>query len=250
VEERGGEIKCHTHVYEILKEGKKAVGVRTNHGDFYADAIVDAAGSLSAQLGNAAGLYVPVKPRRGQVMVTEGLPHILSGVVSSASFFCAKFHPELMQLFDPRTVKLNYGTALEQTNTGTMLIGATNEWTGYDNGTTIEGIEWVIHEACRVLPYLRNAHFIRTFSGLRPSTPDHLPIVGATSHLENYYLITGFEGGGISLNPIVGKMLAEIICGDEPCITNEPLRPDRIVKPLSEATAEEIAANLPEGVVR
>ena len=90
--------------------------------------------------------------------------------------------------------------------------------------------------------------FIRSFSGFRPFTPDHLPIVGTTAYLENYVFATGFEGGGLSLNPVIGRMVSELICGEELCVTNEPLRPDRLVKPYDQATEEEIANNLPKGI--
>lgn len=247
-EERGAEIICEAGVEEVIIENGKAVGVKTPKGNFYAEFIIDAAGSWSAFLGKAAGLYVPVKPRKGQIVVTEGCAPMIKGPVTTASNFCAKIQPELMGLFSEMTKKLGHGAALEQTEAGTILIGATNEWDDFDKSNTIEAIEWLISEACREMPALRNCHFIRSFSGLRPFTPDHLPIVGKTDYLENYIFATGFEGGGLTLNPIIGKMVSEIICGEELCVTNEPLRPDRLVKPYIQATEEEIAANLPKGI--
>ena len=68
-------------------------------------------------------------------------------------------------------------------------------------------------------------------------------MVGATAHLKNYFFATGFEGGGVSLNPAVGRMVGELICGEELTITNAPLAPDRLVKPFGEATDEELKAN-------
>ena len=209
---------------------------------------MDAAGSWSGFLGKAAGLYVPVKPRKGQIVVTEGCAPMIKGPVTTASNFCAKLQPELMGLFSDMTKKLGHGAALEQTEAGTILIGATNEWDDFDKSNTIEAIEWLIAEACREMPALKNAHFIRSFSGFRPFTPDHLPIVGTTAYLENYVFATGFEGGGLSLNPVIGRMVSELICGEELCVTNEPLRPDRLVKPYDQATEEEIANNLPKGI--
>lgn len=249
VEAHGGSISYDTTVQEVIREGRKAIGVKTSQGDFYADAIVDAADSYSGMLGKAAGLYVPVRPRKGQIVVTEGCAPMLNGVLSSASFFCAKLHPELMQTFRKMTMELNHGTSIEQSDAGTFLIGATNEWADFDRRNTMEGVEWLIHEACRTIPALKKVHFIRTFSGLRPFTPDHLPILGGTSHLDGYFFITGFEGGGLSLNTVAGRMLSEIICGEELCLTNEPLAPDRLVKPLDAASEEELRENVPAGKV-
>lgn len=247
-EERGATIICGAGVDEVIIENGKAVGVKTSKGDYYSNIIVDAAGSWSGFLGKAAGLYVPVKPRKGQIVVTEGCAPMIKGPVTTASNFCAKLQPELMGLFSNMTKKLGHGAALEQTEAGTILIGATNEWDDFDKSNTIEAIEWLIAEACREMPALKNAHFIRSFSGFRPFTPDHLPIVGTTAYLENYVFATGFEGGGLSLNPVIGRMVSELICGEELCVTNEPLRPDRLVKPYDQATEEEIENNLPKGI--
>ena len=245
---RGATILCDAEVTGVVIEDGAVVGVETPKGTFYGGAVVDAAGSWSGFLGKAAGLYVPVKPRKGQIVVSEGCAPMLKGPVTTASFFCAKFYPEMMQMFRRMTKELNHGTAIEQTSSGTILIGATNEWADFDKSNTIEGIEWLVAEACRAIPALRNVHFIRTFSGFRPYTPDHLPMVGATAHLKNYFFATGFEGGGVSLNPAVGRMVGELICGEELTITNAPLAPDRLVKPFGEATDEELKANLPLGI--
>ncbi len=245
-QERGATILCNAGAEEVLIENGTAVGVKTPKGAFYGDVIIDAAGSWSAYLGKTAGLYVPVRPRKGQIVVTEGCAPMIKGPVTTASNFCAKLQPELMSLFSETTKKLGHGAALEQTEAGTILIGATNEWDDFDKSNTIEAIEWLIAEACREMPALRDGHFIRSFAGLRPFTPDHLPIVGTTKYLKNYVFATGFEGGGLSLNPIIGKMVSELICGEPLSVTNEPLQPDRLVKPYGKATAEEIAQNLPK----
>ena len=248
VTERGGTIICEAEVTGVIIENGAVCGVKTPKGDFYADAIVDAAGSWSGFLGKTVGLYVPVKPRKGQIVVSEGCAPMLKGPVTTASFFCAKFHPEMMQMFRKMTKELNHGTAIEQTSSGTILIGATNEWADFDKRNTVEAIEWLVTEACRAIPALRNVHFIRSFSGFRPYTPDHLPMVGSTAYLKNYYFATGFEGGGVSLNPAIGRMVSEMICGEELTITNAPLAPDRLVKPYADATEEELKANLPLGI--
>lgn len=243
--ERGATIICGALVTEVITQGGRAIGVKTSKGDFYAEAVVDAAGSWSGLLGRAAGLYVPVKPRKGQIVVSEGVAPLLNGVLSSASFFCAKLHPELMRTFRKMTIELSHGCSIEQTSSGAVLIGATNEWDEFNKRNTLEGIEWLIYEACRILPALNKVHFIRTFSGFRPFTPDHLPILGPTSHLQNYFLITGFEGGGLSLNTIAGLMMSELLCGEPLSLSCEPLNPDRLVKPLGDTTPEELRDNIP-----
>ncbi len=243
--ERGARVICDSTVRKVIIKGGKAVGVSTDKGDFYGGAIVDAAGSWSGFLGIAAGLYVPVKPRRGQIVVTERIAPLINGPFSGAGFFCAKFYPEMMKTFRKRTMEFSHSCSMEQSSSGAILIGSTNEWKDFDSRNSQECIEWLVAEACRVVPALKNVHFIRSFTGFRPATPDYLPVLGPTSCLQNYYHITGFEGGGFSLNTVCGRLLSEIICGEEPFMNWEPIGPDRLVKPLEEATAEEIAKYLP-----
>lgn len=245
VRERGGRILMNTPVTQVITQGGKALGVRTPKGEFYADAIVDACGSWSALTGILAGLFVPVKPRKGQVIVTEGIAPMLRGCVTSAGLFCATRRPDLMNTFRPMTTKLGHGCSMEQTESGAVLIGATNEWADFYRPNTLEAVEWLVAEAGRVMPPLRDVHFIRTFTGFRPFTPDHFPLVGPTRHLEGYYFAAGVEGGGLSIAPAASRMLAEHLCGEEPFLSMEPLNPDRLVKPLEEATPEELKKHLP-----
>ncbi len=166
------------------------------------------------------------------MVVTEAVAPMIRGVMSSAAFMAMKFYPDMLDCFSEKSKKLGHGFAIEQTREGTVLLSFTNEFAGFDKRTTMEAIELLIKETCRFVPRLRNLHFIRSFAGFRPYTPDNFPMIGPTAHLEGFYFAAGHEGGGIALTPITGLLISEIICGEEPSITWEPLAPDRLVKPL------------------
>jgi len=86
---------------------------------------------------------------------------------------------------------------------------------GYNRQTTHWGLSLIVREAIRVFPFLKDVCIIRTFAGLRPFTSDGLPIVGKTTGVEGLIMAAGHEGDGISLAPITGKLVANLITKGE-----------------------------------
>jgi sarcosine oxidase subunit beta len=112
---------------------------------------------------------------------------------------------------DPEAAELGVGMAVGQTPEGTLLIGGTREFVGYDTATTPEATAAVLRHAVSILPALAKVHVIRTFAGLRPYTPDGMPILGPVDGLPGFVMAAGHEGDGIALAPITGKIIAEYI---------------------------------------
>ena len=84
--------------------------------------------------------------------------------------------------------------------------------------------------ALRFFPTIRDIHVIRSYAGLRPYTPDHLPIVSLVPTVPGLYVAAGHEGDGIGLAPITGKLISEMIVGKPTSIATEPLQLDRFDK--------------------
>ncbi|MCK4682813.1 FAD-binding oxidoreductase, partial [Candidatus Bipolaricaulota bacterium] len=84
--------------------------------------------------------------------------------------------------------------------------------------------------ALRFFPTIRDIHIIRSYAGLRPHTPDHLPIVSPVPAVPGLYIAAGHEGDGIGLAPITGKLMSEMITGEPTSIATEPLKLDRFDK--------------------
>jgi glycine oxidase len=97
------------------------------------------------------------------------------------------------------------------------LIGSTMEHTGFAKGTTDAGIGHLRREAAALLPVLAGVPFTRTWSGLRPMTPDGLPIIGRDPDLEGLVYATGHGRNGILLGPLTGEIVRDLVVrGDTP----------------------------------
>jgi sarcosine oxidase subunit beta len=162
----GATVLTHTRVEGIDLEHGRVAAVRTDKGRIAAPIVINAAGSWAAQIGEMVGLTIPIKPRRGQILVTEAVPPLLKRCILSAKYIAAKFDPRIAAAGD-------VGFAVEQTQSGNILIGSTREFAGYNKGTTFEGILTLARNISRVIPGLRNLQVIRSFAGLRRRRRHH-----------------------------------------------------------------------------
>ena len=121
-------------------------------------------------------------------------------------------------------------TYLVPRSNGRLLIGATVEESGFRKEVTVEGILQLFHGALRLAPALRSYPFEATWSGLRPTTSDSLPILGPTA-VQGLYLATGHYRNGILLAPITGDLMADMIENQSIPSLMKPFLPDRFYKP-------------------
>lgn len=223
----GATIQIETEVTDMIMDGKKVLGVKTDKGDFYADTVVNACGSWAAFTAKMAGIEMPIKPRKGQLIVTEPIGHFMDVTLQCARYNVIKFRPETIK--DENVLKLGSSLSIEQTETGGLIIGGTRELVGYDRENSLEAIETLLKRAVRFFPALKDVCFIRAFAGLRPYTPDGLPIIGKVDCLEGFYMAAGHEGDGIALAPVTGKLLAEQIVYGKESYSLEPFSPNRFL---------------------
>ena len=206
----GADVRCGVRVESLLVDKGRVHGVKTDLGNMHADIVVNATGVWAPQLLAPLGIDIQIKPRRGQLLVTEPLPPTISHVILCACYLIAKYHPEELDPAD-RHHRLGVGLAVEQTAHGGLLIGSTREFAGFDRRTTLAGIEAVAKHAQIILPVISNVNIIRTFAGLRPYTPTGLPILGPVPELPGLMMAAGHEGDGIALAPVTGRKVAEMI---------------------------------------
>ncbi len=112
---------------------------------------------------------------------------------------------------------------------GRILVGATVEEAGFDKRTDVTTIQRLHRAAIALLPELRNAKILEDWAGLRPGTPDALPILGATA-TPGYYVATGHFRDGILLAPITAQVMAEVITGTNCNYDLKPFSPARFSK--------------------
>ncbi|MCR4397725.1 MAG: FAD-binding oxidoreductase [Firmicutes bacterium] len=208
----GAGFSFYNSVASVVVRGDRVTGVVTSLGFIACRVLILASGVWTAALLEPLGLHVPIKPRRGIVLVTEPVPPLLNHVVLDARYIAVKFGmrsgDETCGAFEHYGV----GLALEQTADGNILIGNTREFVGFDRRVAVEPVSAVRSYALRVAPRLGGIGIIRSFAGLRPYTPDGLPLLGPVEGVEGLVLAAGHEGDGIALSPITGRIVADYVC--------------------------------------
>src|SRR5438132_1014798 len=116
-----------------------------------------------------------------------------------------------------RRVYLNWSPALFQpvSPPTCFRIGATGEGAGYDKRTCSRTIHRMRRAAIKLVPALAEAHILEDWAGLRPGTPDHLPILGRT-RTPGYFVATGHFRDGILLTPVTAQIMAQVVCRETP----------------------------------
>ena len=167
----------------------RATGVKTAKTAFRAAKIVNCAGAWSGQI---PPLPFPTRPVKGQMLCLV-MPSrtLLQHVVRS---------PEAYLI--PRS-------------DGRLLVGATVEEAGFDKRTDIATIQRLHKAAIALVPKLATAKILEDWAGLRPGTPDGLPILGETA-TPGYYVATGHFRDGILLAPITAEVMTAVIEGRAP----------------------------------
>ena len=110
---------------------------------------------------------------------------------------------------------------------GAMLVGATVEEAGFDERATTAGVRDLLDAACELLPCAWQAAFAGVRVGLRPATPDGLPVIGASSRVPGVYYATGHYRNGVLLAPVTAVLLADLVLGQGADPALAPFRPDR-----------------------
>jgi glycine oxidase len=189
LEAEGGELVAGTGVGAALFDGERIAGVRTESGlELRAPATVLAAGAWS---GQAAWLpepaRPPVRPVKGQIL--ELRPR--DGAVP-----CQRILASERVYLVPRP-------------DGRLIAGATVEEQGFDTAVTAGGVHELLREAYRLLPEVAEMELVEAAAGLRPGTPDNLPLAGP-SGVDGLLWATGHYRNGILLAPLAANAIADL----------------------------------------
>lgn len=216
---KGAVIKQNTQVEDIVLENGVVKKVVTNKGEIEADLVINAAGPYGAKIASMVGLDIPLKPRKGEIMVTAPQKKVLNYPLMSATYIAAKYDPEI--------AKAGTGFAVEQVENGNILIGSTREFVDFNDKSTIKAIQSISKGIEKTLPGLGKLKIIRDFAGFRPYTPDGLPFLGEHEKVKGFFFACGHEGDGITLCAITGKIVSEMIDGIEPKFDMKNFNPAR-----------------------
>lgn len=218
-EARGLTLHTQAEVTAIHRAGNgRVTGIATRKGEIATENVVCAAGVWSTQVAQLAGIEIPVRPRKGHILVTARAPDLI--------------HHPLLEGGYAATVQsgsegLEVAFVGEKTASGTLLLGSSRQFVGFDRHSSLAVLRAVADRAARFLPALAQVRVIRSYAGLRPWSPDHRPLIGPVEGVPGFYLATGHEGAGIGLAPITGRLTAGWISGGDLPPFADAVRPDR-----------------------
>ncbi len=186
---RGVDFSSSDPVTAVNLSDSQVSGVSTTKTSFRADKVVNCAGAWSGQIGPHS---FPARPVKGQMLCLV-MPSrtLLKHVIRSPKAYLI-----------PRS-------------DGRLLVGATVEEAGFDKRTDPATIQRLHRSAIELVPKLRDAKILEDWAGLRPGTPDALPILGATA-TPGYYVATGHFRDGILLAPITAEVMTAVMEGRAP----------------------------------
>ncbi len=198
-------IREHTPVQRIvLGASGRVEAVETPAGRIETAAVVVAAGVWTREIAATAGLDVPVLPRKGHIVVTERGPLTVRRKLMEAGYNSTVASGD---------AGLQIAMVAESTHSGNLLLGSSRELVGIDRTVNPIAVKGIMDRAVRFFPALAGVQFIRTYAGLRPFSPDHLPMIGPVAGTEGFYVATGHEGAGIGLAPGTGHLIAQWVTG-------------------------------------
>jgi glycine oxidase len=201
---RGIDLMHGSPVMEVLLQSGRAAGVRTALAPYAAGAVVNCCGAWADEL-NLPG--APTRPVKG---------HLLSLLPRNKNMLRHVVRSVALDLYlIPRTG-------------GPIVVGSTAEEAGFDKTVDPDTVLWLHQKAANIIPALGEARIHESWTGLRPGTPDALPIIGAT-HIPGYFAATGHFRNGILLAPITAKIMSAILAGEETEFDLMPFSPLRFL---------------------
>jgi D-amino-acid dehydrogenase len=206
--EAGAEIRTRVEALGFRRRNGRVEALETTAGDLPVDDVVLAAGAWTPRLARELGVFVPVEGGKGYHVDLEP----------------AEGDPAL-------PVWLNETRVIVTPLEGRLRLAGTLELAGLDLSVDRIRVGAIVRAAERGLPSLRGRRILEVWRGLRPCTPDGLPIVGRPAGLANLVLATGHAMMGLTLAPVTGRLVAELMSGERPSQDLGPLSPDRF-RPL------------------
>ena len=184
----GADIYEDEEVLSLETDGTRVTGVSTPQGTYPAGHTVLAAGPWTGTATGWPGNRIPVRPVKGQrvLLRKEGL-----------------------------LPKSTIHTIVPQKN-GDILVGATREEGEFDQKVTADGIGHMLKLAKDIIPDLKDAEFISATAGVRPASPDGVPILGPLPGWSGVSVASGHDHAGVMLSPATGHLMADFIVGGDP----------------------------------
>lgn len=187
----GVKFYFNEEVKEIIVKNKKIEKVVTANLEVDTNNVINAAGGFAKEIGDMAGVNIPVYTENHEILVTEPIEKIQGPMVMSFSknIYC------------------------QQVPHGSFIMGRGDPEVAHNH--SIESgwkfLDEMAKTVCGILPIIGNLRVIRQWGGSYTMTPDRQPIISDTEDLAGFYLACGFSGHGFMFAPMTGLLLSEII---------------------------------------
>ena len=200
----GAIILSKTEVIDFQLNAKGVTAARTTRGIFQAEQFVLATGSWSHHLGQTLELKIPVLGGKGYAIITDPLGP----------------NPQRPLMLVEKKVAVT-------PRNGTLRLAGTLELVNQDETFTTRRVEAIVRGAREFMNVPENIRYHEIWRGLRPCTPDGVPVIGRTTRYPNLLLATGHQMLGLQSATGTGKLVADLALGKTPEVDPKPFRADR-----------------------
>jgi D-amino-acid dehydrogenase len=207
-ERKGARLSTRTEVLGFEVQGRKITTVRTTRGDWHPDEVILAAGAWSPVVARDLRLNLPIQPAKGYSITVKRPANA----------------PTMPLLLGETKVAV---TPMISPDGPTLRFAGTLELAGLDMSITQRRVEAVRLAPREYLLEMEETPVVEVWRGLRPCTPDGLPILGRAPACENLIVAAGHAMVGMSLGPITGKLVAQLVCDESPSMDLKLLRAER-----------------------
>jgi D-amino-acid dehydrogenase len=200
----GARILPRTEVFDFYEERGRLTGVRTTRGDLHADKYVLATGSWSVPIAKRLGINIPILGGKGYAVILppiDPMPQVPIMVI------------ERKLAITPRKDSLR--------------LAGTLELVDRDEGITPRRVDAILRAAKGALNVPAEPEIREVWRGLRPCTPDGVPVIGAPKRLSNLTVVTGHQMLGLQSAPGTGRLAADLVLGAKPAFDPHPFRATR-----------------------
>ncbi|MBI9009236.1 MAG: FAD-binding oxidoreductase [Tenericutes bacterium] len=182
-------------VTEIIVKDKSIEKVITDKRVIYTDKVVNAAGGFAREVGEMAGVEIPVFSENHEILVTE----------------------PTKQMQGPMVMSFSKNIYCQQVPHGSFLMGRSNPKALHDHdiSSSWQFLDEMAKTVCNILPKVGQLRVIRTWGGSYNISPDHQPFISDTEQLNGYFMACGYSGHGFMFAPITGELITEMVFGDK-----------------------------------
>lgn len=206
LEAGGVDIKTHAEVVEFVERGDKILGVRTKDETLFASSVVVTTGAWTGSLlSSLPGPDWRIAPVRGQMLLFHATPGQVRHIVLKDSHYLV-----------PR-------------RDGRILVGSTVEYVGFNKSTTLQAYDELHAAACTLIPILAKYPVELHWAGLRPGSPQGIPLIGQHPQRCGLYINAGHFRNGVVTGPASAHLLADMVFGRPPCVEPSPYLPGQVM---------------------